>query len=221
MICWILLTALPLLSGLTVSLLMEPGLEAMTVPLLVGWLFVFITPNRNIALSVSAGIGVASVAVWAGIGVLAGCFVVATAVVLVVAVMRQIIGRALSAVILFTLVGWPVLLSRHLPHVPGWVIDVGVWLNPLLALSAVAREWVPWTQLSWVYPRTSLGQDVGYERPAAWLTVLIYGLMGAICTWRIMTHRRSLEQLAGSKVGLQQLNTVHPETSPKPEAGHS
>lgn len=171
---------LPVAAILTVTaiarLALGPGVEAVAVVLLAGWICAFFQPD--FPTSIATAVGAFLIAITEGLAAASGCAVVVASSLLVVALAARLIGRPLTAVLLVASTCWPVLLSRYLVQSPNWLLDLGIFLNPCLAISAVVRDWTPWTELPWLYPRTSLGQDVGYLRPSPVTTTLCYMLAG-------------------------------------------
>jgi hypothetical protein len=200
--------------------ILGPGLPSLSVPMVSGWLVVLVLPKAHLR---PITIGLLLAGMTSGVLlhlsylsplVAAGCAVVACATVSVLVVVRTAVGILLTAALLIPLLGWPILFSRHLPAAPHVLLDAGIYFNPLMALSAVARDLPPWTELPAIYPRTSLGQDVGYVRPTAWATVLGYGLTGLVSAawWAGLAAGRVKGQVPARPA------SPHPETSPTPEA---
>lgn len=206
------------------------GLPSLAVPMVAGLLAVLVLPKSRLTpmncavLLVAVAAGVLLHADYLLPWVTTGCALVSCSVVSVVVTVRVAGGAVLTAVVLVPLIGWPVLFSRHLPAAAGWLLDAGVYVNPLMALSAVARELPPWTELPAVYRRTSLGQDVGYVRPRGWVTVVGYGLMGLLSAGWWARRGVPLVATLVAKLGARQGAPARPvlprhETGPTPEAG--
>jgi hypothetical protein len=215
-----LIFALVLSAAILGRWILGPGLPSLSMPMVGGFVVVLALPKtrlRPITIALLlAGMtsGVLLHLSYLSPAVAAGCAVVACAAVSVLVIVRTAVGTLLAAALLIPLLGWPILFSRHLPAAPHSLLDAGIYLNPLMALSAVARDLPPWTELPAIYPRTSLGQDVGYVRPTARATVLGYGLTGLVsAAWWAGSAARWVRRQAPVRPA-----SPHPETLPTPEA---
>jgi hypothetical protein len=130
------------------------------------------------------------------------CYIVLIAFALAVAGLALVLKKitrsvlaasAITVIVNFAWLAWPIWLAPHLSGARGAAIASWlVWLHPIFAMNGALSDLGTWTHQPFMYHLTNLGQDIPYTLPASvWPCAIAHVSLGALASLFVALAARS------------------------------